>query len=173
MNLSNNEKNIILLLGKYESSIIGSLRFYHLIYFIQSEIFYLNKQHNALFDNFNYVYSRWNYGPFSKQIELDISNLEFIKLLKIDVFFERGTSYRSYSLTDDGIKIYRQLMLDNSKFELKNNAFNYWIYNFIKMSQEEIIRYTYKKIKVSEYEIGDQINLYNSLNIDLKTNYLN
>lgn len=161
MNLSTNEKNLLLLLGLHkDSSIQGYLKLIHMIYFIQSEIFSLNKNNHCAFDNFEYSFSRGNYGPYTTSINSNLTYLESLKLIDINTVSTIKSSCKKYKLTDKGIKVFNAILDEQNKYHLKLSAFNLWVEGFSKYSQEQVLSFTYKQAGVFNFEIGDQMPLF-------------
>lgn len=160
MNLDFNDQNILLLLKMIpENKIVGSIKFQHLIYFIQSDFYRQYKDTEKEKENFNYSFVRWNYGPSSRDISNTIAYLESRKFIYVSNQINSNNCYKVYSLTYEGSRTISEL----TKNQEKNQIFEYWIKKLNSLTQENVIRFSYKKLKISNYEMGDRILLFNQI----------
>lgn len=173
--LDTNHKNLLFLLSKnVNTSILGHIKLAHMIYFIQSQIFYLNKNNGYNFDNFSYSFNRWNYGPYTQSIDSDLTYLEQLKLIEVSTTPTSNTSYKQYKLSVLGLKLVNESILESQiKYNLKIEAMKLWIDKFSKYSQDQVIAFTYKQAQISLYEMGDRMPLHSSLLQDNKQLVLN
>lgn len=159
--LDSNQKNLLYLLFKQSNYlIVGHIKLAHLIYFVQSNIFFINKNNQANLDNFSYSFSRWNYGPYTKSIDSDLVYLEKLQLIEISTVFTNKSSYKQYKLSLKGIQLVNDFIsIDQAKYQLKVDAYEWWSNKFAKYSPEQVQAFTYKACYVFVYEMGDSMPL--------------
>jgi hypothetical protein len=142
--MNQNLQLLILLLG--EASLFSGLeRLHKTIYLIKS----MNKE------SFSYSFIRANYGPFSHSIVEDLNFLIESKLIKSE--YNIKTFEKTYKLTLIGYQHYVKIKsLINNDLLSQVNKMTLKMSNF---SKSEYRDYVYSKAQVSDYEIGDQMNL--------------
>jgi len=130
----------ILLISSTLGKIRGKTRFMKLL-------FLLRKEYSFRRGNF-FKFEPWLYGPFSEDIEMDLSELENQNLIskRALLFFEEEASEEKtlyeYSLTTQGERIAREISQDLSRHEIETLM---ELKKFNRMKLKTLLKYVYRK----------------------------
>lgn len=128
--LTLNQKHLLVIMGlSFENQVK-----------LQKTVFLLQKDHKA----FKYQWIRADYGPFSRELDSDIKELESMTLIEIT---HNLKGERKFNITQKGIGV-----VEFPKINFINSALKYR-----GMDKDSVLREVYERAKVCNYEIGDVI----------------